>query len=133
MPSSPPLAIVIFAGPSDAVSYKAYSPNNWCGDCSAEDQYDKFMARLYNHLAYDAERPVETATRYGTMKEIHTRYVDTPLVERGNMVHFTTYLHPHCNYRPVHRPSPVFFKDATDYVKPLGFVHTYQISSHEFV
>jgi hypothetical protein len=133
MQSSPPIAIVIFAGPDNTVGYKAYSPNNWCGDCLAEDQYDKFLGRLYNHLAYDAARPVETTTRYGTMKEIHTRYVDTPLVERGNIVHFTTYVHPHCNYRPVHRSSPIFFKDSVVPDAHPGDGYRHNVSSHEFI
>lgn len=109
-----PVAILIFEN-EGIISYRAYSPTEYhfLPDGSNPDhrdgQFGQFLAHLYNHIAYDQLNPMNNNTPYGRLKEIHTRHVQIPIADRGNTCYFTTYVHQHCNYKPIHRESPVFF------------------------
>jgi len=116
-----PIAILIFTVDSQTL-YKAYSPTNW--QVVSENDYpefdiqlSQFLARLHNHIAYDPQNPSSNQTNYGNLQEIHVRHILMPVSSRGLTAYFSTYDHPHCNYRPIHRPSPVFFDpvEATNY------------------
>ena len=109
-----PVAILIFDNQGQ-ISYRAYSPSEYhfLPDGSNPDhrdgQFGQFLAHLYNRIAYDQLNPLNNATNYGRLKEIHTRHVQIPIGQRHNICYFTTYVHQHCNYKPIHRESPVFF------------------------
>ena len=109
-----PVAILIFDNDSQ-ISYRAYSPSEYHfrPDGSNPDhrdgQFGQFLAHLYNRIAYDQLNPLNYAIPYGQLKEIHTRHVQIPIGQRHNICYFTTYVHHHCNYEPIHRESPVFF------------------------
>lgn len=106
-----PVAILIFDN-NGILSYRAYSPTeyNFLPEGSNHDEeFGQFLAHLYNRIAYDQLNPINNATNYGNLKEIHTRYLQIPITERNNICYFSTYIHPHCNYKPVHHESPVFF------------------------
>lgn len=111
-----PVAIIIFDN-GGQISYRAYSPTVWHEDAAAGeeglDQYGQFLARIYQRLAYNPLEPMNTGTPFGAMKEVHTRQHYSPLAQReGGICYFTTYIHPHTPYKPVHRPSPVFFSEG---------------------
>jgi hypothetical protein len=109
-----PVAILIFDNQGQ-ISYRAYSPTEYHfrPDGSNPDhrdgQFGQFLAHLYNRIAYDQLNPINNNTNYGYLKEIHTRHVQIPIASRGNVCYFTTYVHQHCNYKPIHRDSPVVF------------------------
>lgn len=109
-----PVAILIFDNQGQ-ISYRAYSPQEYhfLPDGSNPDhrdgQFGQFLAHLYNRIAYDQQNPLNNNTNYGRLKEIHTRHVQIPIASRGNVCYFTTYVHQHCNYKPIHRESPVVF------------------------
>jgi hypothetical protein len=109
-----PIAILIFSNNGDYV-YKAYSPQEYyCRPDGSEpdsndEQFGQFMASIYNHISYNHENPIMNQTRYGRLLEIHTRHVDFPVDQRGNSIWFITYIHPYCNYKPIHRQHPIFF------------------------
>jgi hypothetical protein len=133
-----PLAILIFDNDGQ-ILYRAFSPNNYNtipglpeNDNTFPDQYGQFMARIYNRISY--QQGGSNSTQYGKLKEIHTRYIDTPLSQRTTNCYFTTYVHPHTIYRPVHRQSPVFFdfQGATSYAAANpDLIH--RSCEHEFV
>lgn len=109
-----PIAILIFENQGQ-ISYRAYSPTEYHfrPDGSNPDhrdgQFGQFLAHLYTKVAYDQLNPLNNNTNYGQLKEIHTRHVQIHITSRNNICYFTTYNHPHTNYKPVHRESPVFF------------------------
>lgn len=109
-----PIAILIFDN-DGIVSYKAYSPSQYqfLEDGSNPDhhseQFGQFLARVYNRVAYNEQQPLNNATNYGRLKEIHTRHILVPINQRDNTCYFSTYIHPHTDYKPIHRESPVMF------------------------
>jgi hypothetical protein len=106
-----PVAIIIFDNDGQ-ISYRAYSPTTWQEEGEAEIQYGQFLARIYQRLTYNPLEPMNTGTPFGVMKEVHTRLHHSPLAHReGSACYFTTYIHPHTPYKPVHRASPIFFND----------------------
>lgn len=115
-----PVAILIF-DVDGQYTYKAYSPANFVVDVNNEDsthiQLGQFLALLYNHISYDPAAPTNNQTNIGRLKEVHTRMSSVPVCARGAQIYFSTYDNPHCAYRPVHRPSPVFFdvQEADNY------------------
>jgi hypothetical protein len=106
-----PLVILILEN-SGNISYRAYSPLNYPTPTSFEQQQDfigQFHANVYNSIAYNSSDFNNSTTNMGNLKEIHTRLIDIHPQDRGQTMFFTVYDHPHCQYHPVHRPSPVFF------------------------
>ena len=109
-----PVAILIFDNEGQ-ISYRAYSPTQYHfnSDGSNPDhrseQFGQFLAAVYNRVAYDQMNPLNNATNYGRLKEVHSRHIQVPIQNRGPTCYFTTYIHQHCNYKPVHRESPVVF------------------------
>jgi hypothetical protein len=134
-----PVAILIFDDQSQ-ISYRAYSPSEYYfnSDGSNPDhrseQFGQFLARVYNHIAYDAQNPMNNNTPHGQLKEIHTRHVVIPITARGATCYFTTYIHQHCNYKPIHRQSPVFFDglQANNYAGTQPNLH-HRSCHHTFV
>lgn len=135
-----PVAILIFDNEGQ-ISYRAYSPDGYIFNADGSnpdhrsEQFGQFLARVHNRVAYDSMQPMNNATNYGRLKEIHTRHIAVPITDRGNGIcYFTTYIHQHCNYKPVHRNSPVFFDaiQADNYanMQPNLF---HRSCSHEFV
>jgi len=133
-----PFAILIFTNEGQTV-YRTYSPANWevvpeTESPDFEIQLGQFIARLYHHIAYDAQNPLNNQTHYGRLQEVHTRNVLMPVSSRGELAYFSTFDHPHCNYRPVHRASPVFFHpmEAANYASAFpGMTHV--CASHEIL
>lgn len=131
-----PIVILIFQNNGETL-YRAYSPlnyrlNNECNGTS----YQRFIANVYNDISYNANTSL---TRYGILKEIHTRYLDTPLTYRDNIIFFSTFSHPLCNYKPVHKESPLFFncQDSLNYIDRAIQLHNIELSqlscSHELL
>ena len=138
-----PIVIIIFDDGRN-ISYRAYSPTVWQTDINENDdgfvdQYGQFLARVYQRVTYNPLEPMNTATPLGVMKEVHSRALMSPLVFReGGNCYFTTYIHPHTPYKPVHRVSPVFFSerlDANDYAAAApGVLELFhRVCPHEFV
>jgi hypothetical protein len=134
-----PVAILIFDN-DGIISYRAYSPTEYYfrPDGSNPDhrdgQFGQFLAHLYTRLAYDQQNPLNNVTNFGRLKEIHTRHVQIPIANRANICHFTTYIHPNTNYKPIHRDSPIFFNDnqANNYANMQpNLIH--QSCPHEFI
>ena len=111
-----PVAILIFDDDGQ-ITYRAYSPTQYhfnedgSNPDHRSEQFGQFLASVYNRLAYNQLQPLNNATNYGRLKEVHTRHIQVPITQRGGICYFTTYVHQHCNYKPVHRMSPVFFDD----------------------
>ena len=110
-----PIAILIFEDPNHQVYYKAYSPSQYIpsSDSSVQNhqhhQYGQFIAQIYNKLALNQQNPLNNITQYGKLKEVFIRFLEIPMAQRGPTCYFSTYNHPHCNYRTVHRQSPIYF------------------------
>lgn len=134
-----PVAILIFDNDGQ-ISYRAYSPQQYhfnedgSNPDHRSEQFGQFLAAVYNRVAYDQMNPLNNNTNYGRLKEVHSRHVQIPIQNRGNVCYFSTYIHQHCNYKPVHRNSPVFFDDiqANNYanMQPNLF---HRSCPHEFV
>lgn len=134
-----PVAILIFDNEGQ-ISYRAYSPTEYhfrpdgSNPDHSDGQFGQFLAHLYNRIAYNVQQPLNNATNYGRLKEIHTRHVQIPIASRGNVCYFTTYNHPHTNYKPVHMESPVFFdsNQANNYANMQPNLY-HNNCPHEFV
>lgn len=134
-----PIAILIFEN-NGQVSYRAYSPNNYFfnEDGSNPDhlseQFGQFLARVHNRIAYDSMQPMNNATNYGRLKEIHSRHIMRSAGVSQDICYFTTYNNLHTNYKPVHRNSPLFFdvNQANNYAN-LQPNLTHISCIHEFV
>ena len=117
-----PIAIIIYEN-DDQIFYQSYSPTeyNFQPDSSSpnhrDSQFGQFLAHLYTHLAYDQQNPLNNITNCGILKEIHTRHIQIPIDNRGNICYFTVYNNPNTNYKPVHHKSPIFFdiNEANNY------------------
>lgn len=109
-----PLAILIFENNGN-YSYRAYSPSEFNRQPDVDDTdhrsvlFGQFLARIYNRIAYDPNQPLNNGTQFGALKEIHSRFVQIPIEQRGQTCYFSTYQNQHCRYNPIHRDSPVFF------------------------
>jgi hypothetical protein len=110
-----PIAILIF-NDNGLISYRAYSPNSYhfnedgSNPDHRSEQFGQFLARVHNRVAHNSMNPMNNNTNFGLLQEIHTRHAQIPIAQRNNgTCYFSTYIHPHCNYKPVHRNSPVFF------------------------
>ena len=135
-----PIAILIFDN-NGQISYRAYSPDAYAfnEDGSNPDhrseQFGQFLARVHNRILYNVLQPMNNVTPYGQLKEIHTRHIQIPISERANGIcYFTTYIHQHCNYKPVHCNSPVFFdpNQANNYASSQPNLN-HRSCPHEFV
>lgn len=134
-----PVAILIFDNDGQ-IFYHAYSPQEYhfLPDGSNPDhrdgQFGQFLAHVYNRISYDIQNPMNNNTSLGRLKEIHTRHVQIPISNRNNTCYFSTYIHPHCNYKPVHRPSPVLFdqNQADNYANIQPNLYHFNCP-HEFV
>jgi hypothetical protein len=110
-----PIAILIFEDPNHQVYYRAYSSSQYIqsADSSVQNlqhhQYGQFIAQIYNKLAIDMQNPLNNMTHYGKLKEVFIRFLEIPIALRGPTCYFSTYNHPHCSYRTVHRQSPIYF------------------------
>jgi hypothetical protein len=131
-----PVAILIFDN-DGYITYRAYSPREYQyqqTNNGVDYRLEQFMSSLYNHIAYIDVQPQNNVTLHGKLKEVHTRYIQIPIPNRGTICFFTTYEHPHTNYKPVHRESPVFFDSlqASNYsnVNP-NLIHL--SCPHEFI
>jgi hypothetical protein len=134
-----PVAILIFDN-QGIISYRAYSPHEYhfLPDGSNPDhrdgQFAQFLAHVYNRVAYDQLHPNNNSTNYGALKEVHTRHVQIPIAQRGDTCFFSTFIHPHCNYKPIHRPSPILFdgNQANNYANQQPNLF-HRSCPHEFV
>lgn len=134
-----PVAILIFDNQGQ-ITYRAYSPREYhfLPDGSNPDhrdgQFGQFLAHVYNRVAYNEQQPLNNATNYGRLKEIHTRHVQIPISQRFNICYFTTYIHRHTPYKPIHRESPVFFdlNQANNYANMQPNL-SHHNCPHEFV
>jgi hypothetical protein len=129
-----PVAILIFDNDGQ-ITYRAYSPSrNTYEEIEDDEEFQQFLARLYNHLAYDNQNHLNNITNYGCLKEIHTRYIQIPIQQRGNSCFFSTYINRFTNYKPVHHPSPILFdvNEASDYAnEQRNLIHCE--CPHEFI
>lgn len=134
-----PVAILIFDD-AGQISYRAYSPREYhfnedgSNPNHRSEQFGQFLAAVYNRVAYDQLQPINNATNYGRLKEVHSRHVQVQLANRGNECYFSTYIHQHTPYKPVHRNSPVFFNqnDANNYINQQPNLY-HRSCPHEFV
>ena len=135
-----PVAILIFDN-NGQISYRAYSPDTYTFNADGSnpdhcsEQFGQVLARVHNRVAYNALQPMNNVTNYGQLKEIHTRHIQIPIAERNDgTCYFTTYIHPHCSYKPVHRNSPVLFdpNQANNYANTQPNLN-HRSCPHEFV
>jgi hypothetical protein len=133
-----PLAILIFRDHNDQIFYRAYSPHEFIRTDNPDvnsEAIGQFIANIYNRISLDTNNPLNNQTNLGKLLEIHIRSVDMPPVEeRGNIAYFSTYDNQHCNYRPIHRPSPIVFNanQATDYAQQQPELYHNQ-AEHEII
>jgi hypothetical protein len=119
-PSKIPISICIFDD-AGQIMYRAYSPLEFdCPNNNSEEYdalYDDFIHRLYSHIEYDNNNPFSNNTRFGKLLETHTRHIDLPLAERQGQLYFSTFDSANCNYKPIHKESPIHFNPewATTY------------------
>ena len=110
-----PVAILIFEDPNHQTHYRAYSSSQYIPHVGSSipnlqaHQYSQFIAQIYNKLALDQHNPLNNITSYGKLKEVHIRFLQVPMYNRGATCYFSAYNHSHCTYKPVHRQSPVSF------------------------
>lgn len=134
-----PIAILIFSENGQYI-YRSYSPREYyCRPDGSEpdhtdEQFGQFIAKIYNHIAYNDARPISNQTHYGRLLEVHTRHIEFPVDQRGNRIWFSTYNHAYCNYKPIHRPSPIFFdvNSAIEYAHQQPQLR-YTNASHELI
>jgi len=134
-----PVAIITFDN-NGLISYRAYSPNNYFSNEDGSNLYNRseqlaqFLTHVYNRIGYDSIEIMNNVSNYGNIKEIHSRYIRIPITDRHNICYFSTFNHQHCNYKPIHVNSPVFFDEnqADNYVNiQSNLFHNQCI--HEFV
>ena len=110
-----PVAILIFEDQNHQTHYRAYSSSQYIPNVDSSipnlqhQQYNQFIAQIYNKLALDLQNPLNNMTNYGKLKEVSIRFLQIPMANRGTMCYFSAYNHPHCTYKPVHRQSPIYF------------------------
>ena len=112
--NSVPVVILIINN-DGYISYQAYLPDTY--DQSNPNEFNVFLARVYNHISYDCNNALNNNTDIGKLLEVHHRHNITPPTIRSPLCYFSTYIHPHCNYKPIHINSPFFFNasDAQSY------------------
>ena len=141
--SKVPLAILIFDY-EGTITYRAYSPTlcsdtieteyNTQHDEEELDTFGQFLAKVYNKILYNLSDPLNNSTRYGRLLEIHTRDVHTPITEDCDMIYFSVYNHPNCNYRPVRRGAPILFHSLSSQNYAETHPEIVQVSAiHEYV
>jgi hypothetical protein len=134
-----PVAILIFDDDGQ-ITYRAYSPSQYhfnedgSNPDHRSEQFGQFLARVYNRIAYNELQPLNNATNYGRIKEVHTRHVMIPISERQDVCYFSTYIHQHTPYKPIHRNSPVMFNQdqANNYINQQPNLF-HRNCPHEFV
>ena len=102
--SSYPIAILILDN-DGYKTYLAYVPLAY----NESNDRDTFLARVYNHIAYDHTDALNNKTNTGKLLEVHHRFIDTVVPPRSPLCYFSTYIHQNCNYKPIHVNSPIFF------------------------
>lgn len=109
-----PIAILIFNN-HGYISHQAYMPSQY--DHSNPNAFDAFLASVYNHISYDATNALNNHTSLGKLLEVHHRRDILIPLDENPRCYFSTYIHPHCDYKPIHTQSPLFFHhlDAFDY------------------
>jgi hypothetical protein len=107
-----PVAILIFEK-DGSYTYAAYSPKSESDITDPVISNQKFIENVYLDIGYNINTPLNNNTRHGLLLEVHTRYSNTPLHERGNTVYFGVYSHLHCKYSPVHTTLPITFHAPT--------------------
>jgi len=134
-----PVAILIFENDGH-ITYRAYSPNDYffnddgSNPDSHSEQFSQFLARVHNRVGYDSLQPMNNASIYGHLKELHSRHIMVSVTDRQGPCYFVTFVDPHCNYNPVHHNSPIFFdmNQANNYANLQP--NLFHISCpHEFV
>lgn len=100
--------VILILNNEGYITYQAYLPDTF--DQSNPNEFDAFLARVYNHVSYDASNALNNRTSVGKLLEVHHRRSITPPDNRGPLCYFSTYIHQHCNYKPIHINSPFFFK-----------------------
>jgi hypothetical protein len=107
------------------VNYTAFSPKEYIiGSQTRKRLYEKFIGKLCTHISYDPNNPLNNNSSLGKVLEIHTRFIQAPLEERGDLARFSTLDHPCCGYKPVHHESPIEFGVQTE---------NHQYANHQFV
>lgn len=106
-----PISILIFEN-NGRYSYRAYSPTEYNPENQNTDWVNDFITKIYNKIGYNLN-----STRYGKIKEIHTRKIKRNVTDRGDTCFFSTYQNEYCRYNPIHCESPLFFTQdkAVDY------------------
>jgi len=131
-PRKIPIAILIFKMQGQII-YKAFSPSAFTYESVDERdaKTDEFVTRIYNNIEYDSRH--NNNTRFGKLLEIHKRYIDIPIVWRGDTVYFSTEDNIHCDYKVIHRDSPIYFEaeEAHIYQQGVGGAQiTHKVATH---
>ena len=117
-----PIAILVL----DNNQYIAISPQTYYSPTPTDDAslgiedtvYSQFIATLYNFIGAPLQNNsnIISLTSLGitqaTLKEVHIRFIDTPIQLRGDTVWFSCYQHPLTTYYPVHTHSPITFSHS---------------------
>lgn len=110
-----PISILIIRDPNDMIIYKGYVPFQYQSDRESnteeyDNEYYRFMGAIYTDINYSLEDGLNNQTRYGTLLEHHTRWID---VDPQNMdlsqAYFSLYENQNTNYLCIHHNSPIYF------------------------
>lgn len=114
---SAPIAILVLDNNQYlALSPSSYNPLHDSDNHYSDGAYSQFLATLYNFIGYRLDSNSNIISSLASLginttalKEIHIRFINTPIEERRSTVWFSCYQHPLTRYMPVHRPSPITF------------------------
>jgi hypothetical protein len=116
-PSIPIAILVLDNNQYLALSPETYIPLQDSSNPYSDGAYSQFLADIYNFIGYriQSDSNIISLSSLGihttALKEIHCRFIDTPLEERRSTVWFSCYQHPLTRYHPVHRHSPITFSE----------------------
>ena len=144
MSSRIPIMILTIRGEEDNVFYRGYSPDQWIpsptnqGDDTDDEWYvsqlDTFKNKIWLRLDYNPNGSDNTSN-IGRILETCTKYIDVPLVDRHDVVHFYVKNNQYTNYKVVQIGHPFFFDlDASESYTSGGIGECESImANHDYI
>lgn len=102
--------VILILNNEGYISYQAYVPSTY--DNLNPNEFDAFLARVYNHVSYDATNALNNHTSVGKLLEVHYRDAVPVTPPNAPLCYFSTYINQNCNYKPIHVNSPILFNSA---------------------
>ena len=119
MIASTPIIILTLKNAEGNVFYKAFSPSHYIAPApdargDRDIMFEEFENKVYDHIQYNING-IDNTTHIGSLLEVHSRFVNEPVEQRGSTIWFSTYQNTFTTYLCVHRPSPISFnQDAAN-------------------